>query len=126
MTSSPPAPYRAPLPSRAAAIVAVMVGIALFSGMEFNTPAGHLLLRTNGDNAWFGWPNSEKLEALRDQWFDAPDMAAQKTIGRQIQAQFFEDVPYIPLGQYFVDSAYRKGLTDIRRGIPLPLNVRRG
>ncbi len=34
MTSSPPAPYRAPLPSRAAAIVAVMVGIALFSGMD--------------------------------------------------------------------------------------------
>lgn len=100
--------------------------VALFSGMEFNTPAGHLLLRTNGDNAWFGWPNSDRLEALRDQWFDAPDMAAQKAVGRQIQAQFFQDVPYVPLGQYFVDSAYRKGLVNIRRGIPLPINVKRG
>ena len=34
MTPSPPAPYRAPLPSRAAAIVAVTAGIALFSGMD--------------------------------------------------------------------------------------------
>lgn len=100
--------------------------IALFSGMEFNNPSGHLLLRANGDNAWFGWPNSEKLESLRDAWFDAPDMAAQKTVGRQIQAQFFQDVPYVPLGQYFVDSAYRKGLVNIRRGIPLPINVKRG
>jgi peptide/nickel transport system substrate-binding protein len=100
--------------------------IALFSGMEFSTPAGHLLLRANGANAWFGWPDSPKLEELRDAYFDAPDLETQKRIARDIQAQAFQDVPYIPLGQYFVDSAYKKGLTDIRKGIPLPLNVRRG
>jgi peptide/nickel transport system substrate-binding protein len=100
--------------------------ITLLSGMELNTPAGHLLLRGNGADAWFGWPTAPKLEALRDEWFDAPDMAAQKRIGREIQEQFFQDLPYLPLGQYFTDSAYQKGLTDIRRGIPLPLNVRRG
>ena len=100
--------------------------VALFSGMEFSTPAGHLLLRANGENAWFGWPTSPKLEALREEWFDAPDLEAQKRLGREIQAQFFVDVPYIPLGQYFVDSAYRRGLTDIRPGLPIPLNVRRG
>jgi peptide/nickel transport system substrate-binding protein len=100
--------------------------IALFSGMEFSTPAGHLLLRANGAGAWFGWPDSPKLEELRDAYFDAPDLDSQKRIARDIQAQAFQDVPYIPLGQYFVDSAYRKGLTDIRKGIPLPLNVKRG
>ena len=100
--------------------------IVLLSGAELMTPAGHLLLRGNGPDAWFGWPAAPKLEALRDEWFDAPDLPAQKAIGRQIQEQAFADVPYIPLGQYFVDSAYRKGLVDIRRGIPLPLNVRPG
>ena len=40
--------------------------------------------------------------------------------------QASQDLPYIPLGQYFTDSAYQKDLTGIRRGIPLPLNVRRG
>ena len=100
--------------------------VVLLSGVELMTPAGHLLLRGNGRDAWFGWPEAPKLEALRDAWFDAPDLEAQKRIGREIQLQAFEDVPYIPLGQYFVDSAYQKGLVDIRRGIPLPLNVRRG
>ena len=100
--------------------------IVLLSGTELMTPAGHLLLRGNGKDAWFGWPEAPRLEALRDAWFDAPDLDAQKRIGRQIQEQAFADVPYIPLGQYFVDSAYQKGLVDIRRGIPLPLNVRWG
>ena len=100
--------------------------IVLLSGMELNTPAGHLLLRGNGPDAWFGWPAAPKLEALREAWFDAPDLETQKRIGRDIQTQFFVDVPYIPLGQYFTDSAYQRGLTGARRGIPLPINVKRG
>ena len=100
--------------------------IVLLSGAELMTPAGHLLLRGNGADAWFGWPTAPKLEALREAWFDAPDLEAQKRIGRELQLQAFADLPYIPLGQYFTDSAYQKGLVDIRRGIPLPLNVRRG
>ncbi|HYZ63850.1 MAG TPA: ABC transporter substrate-binding protein [Acetobacteraceae bacterium] len=99
--------------------------IVLLSGTELMTPAGHLLLRGNGQEAWFGWPTAPKLEQLRDLWFDAPDLEAQKRIGRAIQVQFFEDLPYIPLGQYFTDSGYQKGLTGIRRGMPLPLNVTR-
>ncbi len=99
--------------------------IVLLSGMELNTPAGHLLLRGNGADAWFGWPTAPKLEALRDAWFDAAGPEEQKRIGREIQLQFFQDVPYIPLGQYFTDTAYQRGLTGLRQGIALPLNVRR-
>jgi peptide/nickel transport system substrate-binding protein len=100
--------------------------VVLLSGMELNTPAGHLLMRGNGTDAWFGWPNAPKLEALRDAWFDAPDLEAQKRIARQMQAQLFEEVPYIPLGQYFMNSALRRNLTNVRRGFPLPINVKRG
>jgi peptide/nickel transport system substrate-binding protein len=99
--------------------------IALFSATEFSTPAGNVLLRGNGNDAWFGWPTAPKLEALRDAWFDAPDLVGQKRIAASIQEQFFQDLPYIPLGQYLATTAYQKGLTDIRRGIVLPLNVRR-
>jgi peptide/nickel transport system substrate-binding protein len=101
------------------------VMVALFSASEFATPAGNQLLRGNGQDAWFGWPSSPQLEALREAWFDAPDLAAQKQIGVAIQRQFFQDVPYVPLGQYLAGTAYRRGLTDVRRGIVLPLNVRR-
>jgi peptide/nickel transport system substrate-binding protein len=100
--------------------------IALFSGMELNNPAGHLLLRGNGDAAWFGWPTSPRIEELRDAWFNAANMEDQKKLAQELQLQLFQDLPYIPLGQYFVNSGYRRGLTGIRRGIPLPLNVYRG
>jgi peptide/nickel transport system substrate-binding protein len=100
--------------------------VVLFGPMEMANPGGNPLLRANGDGAWFGWPRSERLESLRDAWFDAPDLAAQKAIARDIQLQFFQDVPYWPLGQYAIDSAYRRGLTDIRRGMALPLNVKWG
>lgn len=99
--------------------------ISLLNGMELYSPAGHLLLRGNGTDAWFGWPTAPALEQLRDAWFDAPDLRAQQAIARRIQLRAFQDVPYIPLGQYFADSAYRQGLVDIRRGFTLPINVRR-
>jgi len=99
--------------------------VALFGGIDLANPGGHPLLRGNGQGAWFGWPEAPKLEALRDQWFDAPDLGAQQRIGREVQTQFFEDLPFYPLGQYLVDSAWRSNLTGHRKGMALPLNVRR-
>ncbi len=87
--------------------------------------AAHVLLRGNGKDAWFGWPTAPKLETLRAAWFDEVDPDARKRLGTEIQAAFFDDLPHIPLGQYLETTSYRKGLTDIRRGIVLPLNVRR-
>ena len=69
-----------------------------FSGLDFFTPASHLPLRGNGKGAWFGWPDDPKIEELRDAWFNAPDLAAQKKIGVEIQLQAFQSVPYYPLG----------------------------
>ncbi|WP_159993087.1 ABC transporter substrate-binding protein [Roseomonas sp. 18066] len=99
--------------------------VVLFGGEDLANPGGHPLLRTNGQDAWFGWPSSSEIEGLRDAWFEAPTVDAQKEICRKIQAKFFEEVPYFPLGQYFVDSAYRRNLKVERRGLSLPLNARR-
>ncbi len=99
--------------------------VVLFAGMDLRDPGAHPLLRANGDQAWFGWPKSERLEALRDAWFDAPDLAAQQKIGRDIQEAFFQDVPFYPLGQYFIASAYRSSLTNVQKGMVVPLQVRR-
>lgn len=99
--------------------------VVLFGGDDLGNPGGHPLLRTNGQNAWFGWPTSERIEAMREAWFEAPDLAARQVIGRQIQSAFFEDLPYWPLGQYYVSAAYRRGLKVERRGLSLPLNMSR-
>jgi peptide/nickel transport system substrate-binding protein len=97
--------------------------VVLFGAEDLLNPGGHPLLRANGGDAWFGWPSSPALEALRDAWLEEPDAAAQQRTGRRIQAQFFADLPYWPLGLYQVDSAYRRGLRVERRGLALPLNV---
>ena len=78
-------------------------------------PASHLGLRGNGDQAWFGWPRAPELEALRSQWFAAPDLAAQKQVCAAMQRAFFQDPTYIPLGAYYDTTAYR-GIKGVRTG----------
>jgi peptide/nickel transport system substrate-binding protein len=96
-----------------------------FSGLDWFTPASHLPLRGNGKNAWFGWPTAPKLEALRDAWFMAPDLASQKAIAAKIQLQAFEDVPFYPLGLGRVTTAFRQDITGLQEGFVIFWNVRR-
>ena len=96
-----------------------------FAGLDFFTPASHLALRGNGTSAWFGWPTLPKLEELRTAWLEAPDTAAQQKIAADIQAQAFQDVPYLPVGQYFQPWAYRRGISGVLKGLPLFWNVQR-
>jgi peptide/nickel transport system substrate-binding protein len=96
-----------------------------FSGLDFFTPASHLPLRGNGKNAWFGWPTMPKIEELRDAWFDAPDLAAQKKIGVEMQLQAFQDVPYYPLGVTQLPTAFRHDITGVPEGFSIFWNVRR-
>ena len=67
-------------------------------------------LRANGAKAWFGWPDIPALEAGREAWFRAPGLAEQQKICREMQLAAFEDVPYIPLGQWSQPTAHRTDL----------------
>ena len=88
-------------------------------------PAVQAQLRGNGMDSWIGWPTSPKLEELRVEWFHAPDLAAEKAIGRKIQEQAFIDIPYLPMGQFSGATAYNKRLTDVLRGYALFWNVKK-
>ena len=90
--------------------------ISNITGVNNFDPAGHLGLRANGDGAWFGWPNSPRLEALRLEWIYAGDLAERKRICEEIQKQAFQDVPYIPLGSQYLPNAYSKAISDPRIG----------
>ena len=96
-----------------------------FQGVELLSPAIHQMLRCNGEQASFGWPSSPTIEALRERWFDAPDLATQKKVCAEIQAQAFIDVPDRPLGASYPLTAYRSDLTGTLDGQPLFWNVRR-
>jgi peptide/nickel transport system substrate-binding protein len=94
-------------------------------GLNAFTPAAHLGLRANGDQAWVGWPSDSALEALRQDWFAAADLEAQQQICRAIQQRAWQFVPYIPLGQYFQPTAYHRRLTGVREGFPQFYDVQR-
>ena len=96
-----------------------------WSGLDMINPAGHVFLRGNGKAATAGWPSSPKIEELRDAWFEAPDLTAQKALADKLQLQAFQDVPYIPLGQYFIPTAYQANLTGMLHGSPVFWNIRR-
>ena len=95
------------------------------AGVTQLNPSAHNFLRGSGDKATFGWASSPKLEELRDTWLIAPDTAAQKKIGIEMQRQAFIDVPYVPLGVFYQPTAYKNELTGVLRGLPLFWNVRR-
>ena len=48
------------------------------------SPGPDIAIRGNGTSAWFGWPANPKMEALRDSWFDAPNLAAQQKLCRDM------------------------------------------
>ena len=93
-------------------------------GIDLINPAGHAF-RTNGEKAWFGWPTSERLEALRYAWIDAPDAPAQKAIADAMQKQWFIEAPMLQTGQWMQPTAHRTDITGLLPGFAVFWNVRR-
>ncbi|WP_426955342.1 ABC transporter substrate-binding protein [Muricoccus radiodurans] len=83
-----------------------------WNGLDGINPGVMTFLRANGEGAWFGWPNVPALEAARTAWFDAPDLAAQKTIAEDIQRIVMQEAPYLPSGQYLSSTAYRRSMSE--------------
>jgi len=79
-------------------------------GSDTLDPSVNVMLRANGDKAWFGWPSDDKLEELRTQWLKAGDSEVRQEIATKIQQRAFEVVPYVPTGQFFVKTAVRKNI----------------
>jgi peptide/nickel transport system substrate-binding protein len=89
------------------------------------TPATQSYVRGMGRAGPFGWPASEKIEALRGEFLDAQTTDEQKRITRDIQLQAWQDVPYIPTGAWMQPFAFRRSLTDILNGFPIFWNVKK-
>ena len=82
----------------------------LYVATPLSTP-----LTANGAAGWVGWAESARRQALRAAWLDAGDETARKRIAAEVQAEAFETVPFMPLGQYFQPTAFRSDLTGFVR-----------
>jgi peptide/nickel transport system substrate-binding protein len=88
-------------------------------GLGLANPIGNNMIRGAGANGWFGWPTSPRLAALREACLDATDVATQLRIAEDIQRVEWDEVPYIPVGQWSLPTAYRTRLSGILRS-PYP------
>jgi peptide/nickel transport system substrate-binding protein len=96
-----------------------------WSGLDEFDPAVHTYIRGNGRAASRGWPTSEKLEALRNEWLFATDLGERQRIAASMQEQAFIDVPFIPLGQILPPTVYHRSVTDVLHGYALFWNLRK-
>ena len=79
-------------------------------------PYGNPQIRADGLAAFPGWPTSSRIEALRAAWLNAGDFDEQRRICTELQMRLWQDVPYIPMGEYWQSTAYRKDLLDVLPG----------
>ena len=72
-----------------------------------------------------GWSTHQPLEDLRNAWFDAPDLAGQQAICRDLQVRAMEVLPSVPVGQFIQPTAYRTNVTGVSKGFPVFWGVRK-
>jgi peptide/nickel transport system substrate-binding protein len=85
-------------------------------------PVVNILINGRGRNGgWFGWPESAELEALKDKFVHASSLAEKKKIAANIQTVVYDQVVYVPLGQWRGVGAWRKSLTGVLDGPATPI-----
>ncbi len=85
-------------------------------------PVANVSVGGRGKNGgWFGWPEDAKIEQLRDAFARASSLDEQKKIAADIQRENYDQVIYIPLGQYLIPSAWRKSITGVLDGPATPI-----
>jgi peptide/nickel transport system substrate-binding protein len=101
---------------------AVCITTSALTAMD---PAENRLLRGIGRRGNYGWPESARMEALRDAFMAAGTEASRRDICARMQAAAFEEVPYIPLGVFFQPTSWRRNVTGQLKGFPVFWNLRK-
>lgn len=91
-------------------------------GADILNPVANVSISGRGTKGgWFGWFEDAKMEELRDKFSRATSPDDQKKLATEIQARAYEQVAYLPLGQYHVPSVWRTSLTGFLPGAAVPV-----
>jgi ABC-type dipeptide transport system, periplasmic component len=97
----------------------------LWQAADVMNPAVHFGVSGAGPNAWFGWPDIPQLEKLITDWVRATDQAKRKQIADEVQKVALSEVAYVPWGEWFSPTAYRKNVQGVLKfGAPVFWNVK--
>jgi peptide/nickel transport system substrate-binding protein len=93
-----------------------------WAGADVMNPIANASIGGRGKNGgWFGWAEDAKIEQLKDAYARAGSLDEQKKIATEIQKEAYDQVIYIPLGQYLAPSAWRKSLSGVLDGPSTPI-----
>jgi peptide/nickel transport system substrate-binding protein len=99
------------------------------TGQDVVNPIAHLQINAKGRHGgWFGWPEDSQIEELRDAYARAKSLDEQKEIATEIQVRVYNEVIYIPLGQWTIPAVWRKEISGMLDGPATPIfwNVEKG
>jgi peptide/nickel transport system substrate-binding protein len=83
-------------------------------------PATNIMLRAGGTaDGIVGWPTDEQTQALRREFIAASTEAERHSVADRLNARAWEQVIYLPVGQFVSPMALSKHLTGILES-PLP------
>jgi peptide/nickel transport system substrate-binding protein len=97
-----------------------------WTGEALVNPAMNAIIRGQGAEGWAGWYQSARMEELNSRWLQEPTEQGRAAVAAEMQSLAFEEVPSVPLGLFFIRTAYRQTLTGMVEGpAPYPWGVRR-
>ena len=82
-------------------------------GSNILNPATHIGLTGDGQRGWIGWPDVPQLEKLVTDWVRATDQTKRKLLADEIQKVALSEVTYVPWGEWFQPTAFRKNVRDV-------------
>ena len=88
---------------------------------DSGNPISSTFVGGSGQKSPFGWPTDARLEQLRDAFARATTLDDKKKIAAEIQQDVYDQVIYIPLGQFVGPSAWRKSLSGVLDGQATPV-----
>ena len=83
------------------------------TAFDVMTPAVAAVLGGAGEKSWFGWPTNEAMEKLRADFTRQPDPTKRKQLAEQVQQLTYDDVPYVPWGQFVIPGVFRKNVQGV-------------
>ncbi len=94
------------------------------NGPALMNPAVNFLIRGQGARGYFGWYQNDEVERLAAEWLQSGTEVDRDRLADLIQGISFATVPYVPLGQFVVRTAYRRNVQGILHApAVLPWNV---
>jgi peptide/nickel transport system substrate-binding protein len=93
--------------------------LTVWTAADLMSPAVNYPLNASCDKAWFGWPCDAELEKLRERFARSDNEAERKALAEQVQLRALQTVTHVPLGEYVIPLAARKGVKGIVTAPPL-------